>query len=53
MNVARTQRRTLQVAELVEHEQRVIAGAGELAVVGSAFLIAMGRADARTHIEHD
>ena len=53
MNVARAQRRTLQIAELVEHEQRVIAGAGEVAVVGGAFLIAMGRTDTRIHIEHD
>jgi len=53
MNVARTQRAALQVAELVEHEQRVVAGAGEVAVVGGAFLFAMRRADARIHVEHD
>ncbi len=53
MDVARAQCRTLQIAELVEHEQRVVAGAGEVAVVGGAFLIAMGRTDTRIHIEHD
>jgi len=31
----------------------MVAGAGEVAVVGGAFLVAMGRADARIHVEHD
>jgi hypothetical protein len=31
----------------------MIAGAGEVAVIGGAFLIAMGRADAAVHVEHD
>jgi hypothetical protein len=53
MDVALAQRRTLQIAELVEHEQRMVAGAGEVTVVGGAFLIAMGRADTRIHVEHD
>ena len=53
MDVARAQRTAFEVAELVEHEQRMVAGAGEVAVVGGAFLIAMGRTDARIHIEHD
>jgi hypothetical protein len=53
MNVARAQRGALQIAELVEHEQRVVAGAGEVAVVGGAFLITMGRADTGIHVEHD
>lgn len=53
MNVARAQRRTLQINELVEHEQRMVAGAGEVTIVGGAFLIAVGRADTRIHIEHD
>ena len=53
VNVARTQRAAFQIAELVEHEQRMIAGAGEVAVVGGAFLIAIGRADTRIHVEHD
>ena len=42
-----------QVAELVEHEQRVVAGSGEVAVAGGAFLIAMGRADAGIHAERN
>jgi hypothetical protein len=29
MDVARAQCRTLQIAELVEHEQRLVAGAGD------------------------
>jgi hypothetical protein len=53
MDVAGAQRRTLQIAELIEHEQRMVAGTGEVAVVGGAFLLAMGRADARIHIEDD
>ena len=53
MDVARAQRRTLQIAELVEHEQWMVAGAGEVAVVGGTFLIAMRRTDTRIHIEHD
>ena len=36
-----------------EHEEWMVAGAGEVAVVGSALLIAMGRADAAVHVEHD
>jgi hypothetical protein len=53
MDVARTQHAAFQIAELIEHEQRMIAGASEVAVVGSAFLIAVGWADTRIHIEHD
>ena len=53
MDVTRAQHAPLQIAELVEHEQWMVAGAGEVAVVGGAFLFAMGRADARIHIEHD
>ena len=39
VHVAGAQRATLQVAELVEHEQRVIAGAAEVAVIGRARLL--------------
>ncbi len=53
VDVAGAQGAALQVAELVEHEQRVIAGAAEVAVVGRAFLLAMGRADGAVHVEHD
>jgi len=37
---------------VVEQEQRVIAGAAEVAVVGRAFLVALGRADAGVHVEN-
>ena len=53
MHVAGPQGAPLQVAELIENEKRVIAGAAEVTVVGCAFLIAMGRADAAVDIEHD
>jgi hypothetical protein len=35
------------------HKQRVITGAAEMAVLGAAFLLAIGRALARRHVEHD
>ena len=53
MNIARTQRAAFQISKLVEDEQRMIAGAGEMAVVGRPLLIAVGRADAGIHIKHD
>src|SRR3954471_18819232 len=53
MDVARPQGTPLDVAELVEHEQRMIAGAGEMAVIGAAFLFAVGGSFARIHVEYD
>src|SRR4051812_47148730 len=53
VDVTGTKRTPLQVAELVKYEQRVIAGAAEVAVVGRAFLSAKGGADAGVHVEHD
>src|SRR6516162_8361455 len=53
MDVTWPQSAPLDIAELVEHEYRVIAGAAEMPVVGAAFLLAIGRALARIHIEHD
>src|SRR5205085_8889437 len=53
VHVAGPQGATLDIAKLVEHEQRVIAGAAKMAVVGAAFLLAVGRALARIHVEHD
>src|SRR5215469_4021435 len=53
MDVVRPQRTPLDIAELVEHEQRVIAGTAKVAVVGAAFLFAVGRALARIHVEYD
>jgi len=53
VHVARAQGAPLQIAELVEHEQRMITGAAEMPIVGAAFLCAVSRALARIHIEHD
>ena len=52
MHVAGTKGAAFQVAELVEHEQGMIAGTAEMAVVGRAFLITVGRADRTIHVEH-
>ncbi len=52
VDVAGTQRGPFQIAELAEDEQRVVAGAAKVAVVGGAFLLAVGWADARVHVEH-
>ena len=52
MDIAGAQRTSLQIAKLVEHEQRMIAGAAEVAVVGGAFLLAMRGAYAAVHVEH-
>src|SRR3954454_22814331 len=46
VDVARTQGAAFQVAELIENEQRVIARAAEVPVVGAALLLTKGRADA-------
>src|SRR5207249_5680539 len=43
VHVARPQGAPLDVAKLVEHEQRMIAGASEMPIVGAAFLLAVGR----------
>ena len=53
MDIAGTQGATLQIAELVEHEQRMVTGAAKMAVPGGAFLLAEGRADAAVHVEDD
>src|SRR3954471_22907905 len=53
VDVAGPQSAAFQVAELVEHEQRVIAGAAEVPVVGGSFLPAVGRAHAGVHVQHD
>src|SRR3954451_6581043 len=46
VDVARSQRAPFDVAELVEHKQRMVAGAGEVAVIGAAFLLAVEPAPA-------
>ena len=51
-DVARSERAPFQVAVLIEHEQRVIAGAREVAVVRRVLLRAVGRAHAAVDVEH-
>ena len=46
-------RTPFQIAELVEHEKRMVARAAEVTVVGRVLLVAMGRADAAVHVEDD
>jgi hypothetical protein len=53
VDIARAKGTPLQIAELVEHEQQVIAGAAEMVVIGRALMLAMGRADGLVHVEHD
>ena len=53
MNIAGAQGAALQIAELVEHEQGMIADAFVMAVPGAQLLFAVRRADARIHVEHD
>jgi hypothetical protein len=52
VNIARAQRAPFQIAELVEHEQRMIAGAFVMAIPDAVLLLAVRRAP-RIHIEHD
>ena len=52
MYVAGTKGAAFQVAELVEHEQGMIAGTAEMTVVDPAFLITVGRADRTILVEH-
>jgi hypothetical protein len=42
-----------QIAELVEQKQRMVTGAAIMAVPDAHLLFAMGRTDARIHVEHD
>ena len=49
--VAASQHRVLQIAELVEQKQRMVAEALEVAVVGRALLPAVGLADGTVHVE--
>src|SRR6516164_4086975 len=53
VHVAGTQSTAFEVAKLVEHEQRVIAGAGVMAIPDAHLLLAVGRAHAGIHVEHD
>jgi hypothetical protein len=53
VDVAGTQRAPFQIAELVEQEQRMIAGALVMPVPAALFLFAVGWTDARIHVEQD
>src|SRR5215213_533932 len=53
MHIARPQCASLDVAELIEHEQRVVTGTAKVAIIGAAFLFAMGGTLARIHVEYD
>ena len=53
VHVAGPEQAPLQVAELVEQEQRMVARAAEVAVPGRAFLLAVGRALRAIHVEDD
>ena len=52
MDVALAEQRPLQITVLIEAEQRVVAGAFEMAVVGGSFLVAVCRAYRRVQIEN-
>jgi hypothetical protein len=52
-DIAVTEQPPLQIAELVETEQRMITGAAEVTVVGRAFLLAVGLANRTIHVEDD
>ena len=53
VDVTVTQGAPFQHAKLVEQEVRVVAGAVEMPVLGSTFLIVVGRADRAVHVQHD
>jgi hypothetical protein len=53
VDVAGPQGAPLQITELVEHTQQVVAGAAEVALISAAFLVALGRGLARIPVEHD
>src|SRR5215469_233522 len=53
VHVAASQNAPLDIAKLVEYEQRGDAGEVEMAVVGAAFRVAISRAFARIHVEDD
>ena len=53
MDVAVAQGAAFEHPELVEQKQRVVAGATEMTVPGSAFLLTMGGADRTVHVQKD
>src|SRR4051812_39954306 len=53
VDAAWPQRASFDIAKLIEHEQRMVAGASEMTVIGTTFLFAISRAFARIHVEYD
>jgi hypothetical protein len=53
VDVAGPEPAALQIAVLIENEQRVVAGAAEVTVPDRAFLLAVGRALGTVHVEDD
>jgi hypothetical protein len=53
VNVAGTKGAAFQIAELIEHEERMVAGAFIVAVPDTLLLLAVSRAHTRIHVEDD
>ncbi len=53
MHVAGTQYAPFEIAELVEYEERVVTRAAEVPIPNAHLLIAVRRAHARIHVQHD
>ena len=53
VDVAGPKGTAFQIAELVKHEQWVVAATAKVAVVGRAFLLPVSRTDGAVHVEHD
>jgi hypothetical protein len=53
MDIAGPQPAAFEITILVEHKERVITGAAEVAVPGRTFLLAVGRALGAVHVEDD
>ena len=51
--IAGAHRTPLKVTELVEQEQRMLAGAAEVTIVSRSLLFFMGRTDAAVQVEND
>jgi hypothetical protein len=53
VHVAGAKGRAFEITELVEQEKRMVTGTGIMSVPDAHLLLAMGRADAGIHVEHD
>ena len=53
VHVPTPKRTAFEIAELVEDKQRMIARAAEVSVPNALLLLAVGRAHARIHVQHD